>query len=115
MVAARARCRWRSDAKALAATAAVALVRIIELEAFVEAFTHKIELRPVDVGEAFGVDEHLYAVNADGVGYVVRLGGKKGEIVAQNELGEAILGSPAVADGALYLRSDAHLWKIAAE
>ena len=39
--------------------------------------------------------------------------GKVGELVAKNELGESILGSPAVVDGALYIRSDAHLFKVA--
>ena len=58
---------------------------------------------------------HLYCVNQDGVAQVVSIAGDKGEIVAENTMGEAILGSPAAADGALYFRSDAHLWKIAAE
>jgi outer membrane protein assembly factor BamB len=58
--------------------------------------------------------EHLYFVNHDGLVQVVRLG-KEGEIVGKTEVGEPILGSPAVADNALYLRSDAHLWKIAAK
>ncbi len=58
------------------------------------------------------VGEHLYFFNQEGVGQVVRLGAE-GALVAENELGESILGSPAVADDALYVRSDAHLWKIA--
>ena len=37
----------------------------------------------------------------------------KGKIVAENELGEGIWGSPAVADNAIYVRSHNHLWKIA--
>jgi outer membrane protein assembly factor BamB len=56
--------------------------------------------------------EHLYAVNQDGVCHVVKLG-EKGEIVAKNPLGEQLLATPAVSGDALYLRSDAHLWKIA--
>jgi outer membrane protein assembly factor BamB len=56
---------------------------------------------------------HLYLVNHDGVAQVVKLGAEQGEIVGTSELGEKVLGTPAVADGALYVRSDAHLWKIA--
>jgi outer membrane protein assembly factor BamB len=55
---------------------------------------------------------HLYFVNEDGLVQVVRVG-ETLEIVAENPLGETILGTPAIADGALYLRSDDHLWKIA--
>jgi outer membrane protein assembly factor BamB len=60
------------------------------------------------------VDGHLYAVNHDGLVQVVRLG-EKGEVVATNQIDPDVLASPAVADGALYFRSDAHLWKIAAD
>lgn len=55
---------------------------------------------------------HLYCVNDQGLVRVVKLG-EQGELVGENDLGEPILGSPAVADGAIYFRSDAHLWKIA--
>jgi len=55
---------------------------------------------------------HLYYVNEEGTTHVVKPGETKGEIVATNELGETILATPAAADGALYFRSDAHLWKI---
>jgi outer membrane protein assembly factor BamB len=55
----------------------------------------------------------LYEVNQDGVVYVVRVGREGGETVAENDFGEQMLASPAAADGALYFRSDAHLWKIA--
>ena len=49
----------RSDAERFPTTATVALVRVIELEAFVQAFTDKIQLRAVDVGQALGVDQNL--------------------------------------------------------
>lgn len=54
--------------------------------------------------------EFLYMVNSDGVAYVIALG-EKGEIVGECELGETIQGTPAVADGAIFVRSDAHLWR----
>lgn len=57
--------------------------------------------------------DHLYVFSFEGLTYVVKLG-EKGEIVSQTEIGEKIQGTPAVADGAMYVRSDKHLWKIAA-
>ncbi len=56
---------------------------------------------------------HLYCVNEAGDAYVVSLTGEKGKIVSQPKFGETVQTSPAVADGALYVRSDQHLWKIA--
>lgn len=58
------------------------------------------------------VGQYLYCFNTDGTAYVVDVGAK-GKIAAQNELGEAIWGSPAVANNAIYVRSHDHLWKIA--
>lgn len=56
---------------------------------------------------------YLYHVNQDGLAHVVELGETEGKLVAKNEFGEAVLASPAVADGALYVRSASKLWKIA--
>jgi len=54
----------------------------------------------------------LYCVNETGQVHVVKPGEKEATLVATNALGETILGTPAVANGAMYLRSDRHLWKI---
>lgn len=54
----------------------------------------------------------LYCVNENGVAQTVDVSGAKGEVLATHDFGEQILGSPAVADGALYFRSDKWLWKI---
>ena len=61
------------------------------------------------------VGRHLYCINSDGKSFVVELNeaGGKGKIVAENDFGEDILGSPAVADNGLFVRSHTHLWKIA--
>ena len=56
--------------------------------------------------------KHLHLVNADGLAQVVLLG-EKGKLAESCELGEKIQGTPAIADGALYVRSDGSLWKIA--
>lgn len=56
----------------------------------------------------------VYAVSDSGTVFVVDAA-NKGEIVGEYELGEGqdVLGSPAIADGALYIRSHTKLWKIA--
>ena len=38
---------------------------------------------------------------------------KSFELLAENDLGEPSLASYAVADGALFIRTEKHLWKIA--
>ncbi len=53
----------------------------------------------------------IYFQNEKGVGYVIKAG-RKFEILAKNDLQERTLSSYAVADSALYIRSDSHLWKI---
>jgi outer membrane protein assembly factor BamB len=62
------------------------------------------------------VGNRLYAISQDGKGQVVELSadGSGGEVVGKSQLEGTFQGSPAIAEGALYLRSDKHLWKIAA-
>lgn len=55
----------------------------------------------------------LYAVSEDGMARIVRLDAEQGEVIAETKLGEAILGTPALAGGAFYVRNDGHLWKFA--
>jgi len=59
--------------------------------------------------------DHLYAFNEAGIGQVVKLGDERGEVVGRGELNDLILATPAIANGALYVRSDKTLWKIAAK
>jgi outer membrane protein assembly factor BamB len=51
----------------------------------------------------------LYLVNEEGVTTVIRLGDKP-RVLAVNALEDALLATPAVADGALFLRSDKYLF-----
>ncbi len=62
-----------------------------------------------------GGDGLLYIFNEQGIGQVVDPGGEKGVVVSEIELGETILSTPALDEGSLYIRSDGHLWKFAAE
>jgi outer membrane protein assembly factor BamB len=53
----------------------------------------------------------VYFQNEEGTGVVVKAG-KQFEKLAQNSLGERTLASYAVTDGALFIRSDKHLYRI---
>ncbi len=61
---------------------------------------------PVIVGDL------IYCIDNEGDAAVVRCGKDKGEVIAKNSIGEPVQASPAVAGNAIFLRSDAHLWKI---
>jgi outer membrane protein assembly factor BamB len=56
-------------------------------------------------------DGRVYFTNEDGTTYVVRAA-RDYELLATNELDERTLASPAVDDGAIYLRTASHLWRI---
>jgi len=59
------------------------------------------------------IGDRLFFVNADGVMQSVKTSAEAGEVVAESKFGEAVLGSPAYADGGLYVRGEKHLFKIA--
>ncbi len=54
----------------------------------------------------------LYAGNEKGIVFIVDITKPQGEIVSQLDLGQTILCTPAIAHGALYIRSDGKLWKL---
>lgn len=54
----------------------------------------------------------LYCVNEKGLLQVVETTGAEGTVVSEFDLGKAILSTPSIANGALYIRSDALLWKL---
>jgi outer membrane protein assembly factor BamB len=53
----------------------------------------------------------IYFQNEIGTGFVIKAGTTY-ELLSKNELGERSLASYAVADGALFIRTDGHLWKV---
>jgi outer membrane protein assembly factor BamB len=57
-------------------------------------------------------DGRIYFQNETGVGFVIKAG-RTFELLAKNELAEPTLASYAVADGALFIRSEKYLRKIA--
>lgn len=56
----------------------------------------------------------IYLVNEEGTATVIQTG-EKPEILGTSALGETILATPAIAAGAIFLRSDQHLFCIAAK
>ena len=50
-----------SDLEGLAAAAAALLIRIVELEAFLQTFTRVVELGAVEIRQTLFVNEHLHA------------------------------------------------------
>jgi outer membrane protein assembly factor BamB len=59
--------------------------------------------------------DNLYAVTEDGVCYVVKISPAAAKIQYETDLAERTLASPILLDGALYLRTENHLWKITGE
>lgn len=53
----------------------------------------------------------LYCASESGEVQVLKPREKEPAVVERGELGETVLGTPAIADGALFLRSDRHLWR----
>jgi outer membrane protein assembly factor BamB len=53
----------------------------------------------------------LYATDEDGRTYVLALG-REYRVLAENELGENVMASAAVADGVLYIRGRRHLFAV---
>ena len=58
-------------------------------------------------------DGKIYFQTEAGVGIVVKAD-TTFQLLGENDLGERSLASPATADGALFIRTEHHLWKIAA-
>jgi outer membrane protein assembly factor BamB len=57
--------------------------------------------------------EHLFFFNEKGLMQVVDTRGKEGEITGTLNLDDQILGSPAVGGGAIYVRSNTKIYKVA--
>lgn len=60
-------------------------------------------------------NDHLYVLSEEGLAQIIRIDDDGLSETGQFDFEETLLGSPAVADGAMYIRSDQHLWKIVAQ
>lgn len=54
----------------------------------------------------------LYCVNEKGLVQVVDPAKPEGEVVSELDLGQTVIGSPAIAANSLFIRSDGKLWRI---
>lgn len=54
---------------------------------------------------------HLYITNEEGHSYVLALGAEY-KLLAENEIGETVMATPAIAGGVLYMRGGKHLFAI---
>lgn len=61
---------------------------------------------------AVGFGTIQYWVNEKGLLQVVDVSAEEGEILSTLDLGQTVLGTPSIAHGALFIRSDQTLWKI---
>jgi outer membrane protein assembly factor BamB len=69
-------------------------------------------LRPATYsGSPVLADGKIYVTNEDGVTVVVKAG-PQFEVLAENDLGEYTLSSPAVSDGQIFIRTDSALYAI---
>lgn len=76
------------------------------------ALLWQLRLKGPFSGTPVAAGRHLYLASEEGLVQVVRPSRERGEVIFEYPLGETILCTPAVAGGALYLRSDQHLWKL---
>ena len=58
--------------------------------------------------------DHLYITNEEGHSYVLALGAEY-KLLAENEIGETVMATPAISGGALYIRGGKHLFAIGAK
>ena len=67
-------------------------------------------------GSAVAAGGHLFVFNEKGEGHCIKLTEDAGELVSTGDLaGERMMCTPALSNGAIYVRSNEHLWKIAAK
>jgi outer membrane protein assembly factor BamB len=59
-----------------------------------------------------GAGNLLYCVNEKGMLQVIDTAAPEGAVLSELELGMTILSTPSIANGAVYIRSDAKLWKL---
>jgi len=57
---------------------------------------------------------HLYITNEEGHSYVLALGAEY-KLLAENEIGETVMATPAISDGVLYVRGGKHLFAVGAK
>lgn len=72
----------------------------------------KLRLKGPFSGSPVAAGGKLYIVNERGILQVINPDAAEGEVVQSVELKETVLTTPAISGGAVYVRSDAKLWKL---
>lgn len=72
----------------------------------------KLRLKGPFSGSPVAAGKYLYIASEPGIFQVVDTTAKEGEVVRQLDLKEKILCTPAIADGAVFVRSDGKLWRL---
>ena len=72
----------------------------------------KLRLEGPFSGSPVAAGKWIYVVNEKGLVQVVDSTAAEGEVAGKLALGETVLCTPSLADGALFVRSDAHLWRL---
>jgi outer membrane protein assembly factor BamB len=90
-------------------------VNSVDVLTCTDALTGKIQcqerLKGPFAGSPIAADGKIYLVNEQGLTSVVQAG-KTAKVLAANTLPDTILACPVIANGAIYLRSDKHLYCI---
>lgn len=87
------------------------IVSAVDVKSGKDLWDDRLAGKHVPAPLAFG-DKLLFS-NDRGESFIVRASPEKFEVLGQNLLGESISASPAIADGALYIRSSGAIYKIA--
>ncbi len=72
----------------------------------------KLRLKGPFSGSPVAAGKHIYCVNERGIFQVVDPEAPEGAVTQTIELKETVLTTPAISGGAIYVRSDAKLWKL---
>ena len=72
----------------------------------------KLRMKGPFSGSPVAAGKHIYAVNERGIFQVIDPEAPEGKVTQEIELKETVLTTPAISGGAIYLRSDAKLWKL---
>lgn len=76
-----------------------------------KAIYQKSLARQIHRGNMVVADGKIYTVGREGIGEVIQ-GGREFKLLATNPLPDTIYGSPAIANGRIYLRGYQYLWAI---
>lgn len=72
----------------------------------------KLRLKGPFSGSPVAAGKMIYIANERGIFQAIDTTAKEGEVTQSIELKETVLSTPAISGGAVYLRSDAKLWKL---